>query len=131
MSICLKSLFASALIPLLLSNPAVAQVAGIAVAVSDREPIVAVASGYSVQRSILRRPVYNETDHQIGTIDDLIIDPGGNVTFVIIGAGRFVGSARHDVAVQVGHLANDNGRFVLSGATEEAILRLPKFEYVE
>ncbi len=131
MSICLKSFFASALIPLLLSNPAVAQVAGIAVAVSDREPIVAVASGYSVQRSILRRPVYNETDDQIGTIDDIIIDPGGNVTFVIIGAGRFVGSARHDVAVQVGHLANDNGRFVLSGATEQAILRLPKFEYVE
>ena len=131
MSICLKSLFASALIPLLLSYPAAAQVAGIAVAVSDRQPIVAVASGYSVQRSILRRPVYNETDHQIGTIDDLIIDPGGNVTFVIIGAGRFVGSARHDVAVQVGHLANDNGRFVLSGATEQAILRLPKFEYVE
>ena len=124
-----KLLAASALAALLLAAPARAQVAGFISLAVNMETMIAVTEGYSVQRSILRRVVYNEEEERVGTIDDLIIDPQGNTSFVIIGAGRFVGSARHDVAVQVGHLVNANGKFVLNGATAEAIRAMPQFEY--
>jgi hypothetical protein len=47
------------------------------------------------------------------------------LSFVIVGAGGFVGVGKHDVAIPV----QQDGKFVLSGATKEAIKTLPKFEY--
>jgi hypothetical protein len=53
------------------------------------------------------------------------------VSFVIIGAGGFVGVGRHDVAIPVNQLKQENGKIVLPGATKEAIKALPKFEYAK
>ena len=127
----LKIFTISALVLLLLSNPAPAQVAGFATMVINAETLTAVTEGYSVQKSLLQQPVYNEEEVQIGAIDDLIIDPAGSVTYAIIGAGGFVGNARHDVAIHLGHLSSQNGKFVLRGATAEAIRALPQFNYLQ
>ena len=127
----LKIFTISALVLFLLSNPAPAQVAGFATMVVNAETLTAVTEGYSVQKSILLQPVYNEEDEQIGAIDDLIIDPVGSVTYAIIGAGKYVGTARHDVAIHLGHLSSKNGKFVLRGATAEAIRALPQFNYLQ
>jgi len=51
------------------------------------------------------------------------------LSFVIVGAGGFVGVGKHDVAIPVNQLKQQDGKFVLSGATKEAIKTLPKFEY--
>ena len=64
-----------------------------------------------------------------GKIDDLIIAPDTAVSFVIVGAGGFVGLGKHDVAIPVTQLKQQDGKFVLPGATKEAIKALPKFEY--
>ena len=122
---------AAALLSLLLANPAPAQVAGFATMVVNAETLTAVTEGYSVQKSILLQSVYNDEDERIGIIDDLIIDPAGSVTYAIIGAGEFVGNARHDVAIHLGHLSSQNGKFVLRGATAEAIRALPPFNYLQ
>src|SRR3984893_19048471 len=106
-----------------------AQVAGstrLGVAVEEMKT---VALGWSAKKQILRQPVYNEQNQKVGTIDDLIIAPDTSVSFVILGAGGFVGVGKHDVAVPVNQLKQQDGRFVLPGATKEAIKALPEVEY--
>jgi sporulation protein YlmC with PRC-barrel domain len=108
---------------------AAAQVAGstrLGVAVEEMK---AVALGWSVKKQILGQYVYNEQNQRVGKIDDLIIAPDTAVSFVIVGAGGFVGLGRHDVAIPVAQLKQQDGKFVLPGASKEAIKALPKFEY--
>ena len=108
---------------------AAAQVAGstrLGVAVEEMK---AVALGWSVKKQILGQYVYNEQNQRVGKIDDLIIAPDTAVSFVIVGAGGFVGLGKHDVAIPVTQLKQQDGKFVLPGATKAAIKALPKFEY--
>ncbi len=42
-----------------------------------------------------------------------------------------MGVGRHDVAIPVNQLKQLDGKFVLPGATKEAIKALPKFEYAK
>ena len=108
-----------------------AQVAGsirLGVAVEEMR---ALAVGWSAKKQILRQVVYNEQNQKVGAIDDLIIAPDTSVSYVIVGAGGFVGVGRHDVAIPVNQLKQQDGKFVLPGATKEAIKALPKFEYAK
>jgi sporulation protein YlmC with PRC-barrel domain len=108
---------------------AAAQVAGSTTVGVAVEEMKAVALGWSVKRQILGQAVYNEEKQRVGKIDDLIIAPDTAVSFVIVGAGGFVGLGKHDVAIPVTQLKQQDGKFVLPGATKEAIKALPKFEY--
>jgi sporulation protein YlmC with PRC-barrel domain len=93
------------------------------------EELKAVALGWSAKKQVLGQSVYNEQKQRVGKIDDLIIAPDTAVSFVIVGAGGFVGLGRHDVAIPVSQLKQQDGKFVLPGATKEAIKALPHFEY--
>jgi sporulation protein YlmC with PRC-barrel domain len=93
------------------------------------EELKAVALGWSAKKQVLDQSVYNEQKQRVGKIDDLIIAPDTAVSFVIVGAGGFVGLGRHDVAIPVSQLKQQDGKFVLPGATKEAIKALPNFEY--
>jgi hypothetical protein len=108
---------------------AAAQVAGSTTVGVAVEEMKAVALGWSVKRQILGQAVYNEQKQRVGKIDDLIIAPDTAVSFVIVGAGGFVGLGKHDVAIPVTQLKQQDGKFVLPGATKAAIKALPKFEY--
>ncbi len=108
-----------------------AQVAGstrLGVAVEEMK---AVALGWSAKKQVLGQSVYNEQNQKVGTIDDLIIAPDTSVSFVIVGAGGFVGLGKHDVAFPVTQLKQQDGKFILPGATKDAIKALPKFEYAK
>jgi len=100
---------------------AAGQVAGSTTLGVTVEELKAVAIGWSAKRQILGKTVYR--------IDDIIVTPERAVSYVIIGAGGFVGLGRHDVAIPVNQLQEQDGKYVLSGATKEAIKALPKFEY--
>lgn len=106
-----------------------AQVAGSTTLGVAVEEMKAVALGWSVKKQILGQYVYNEQKQRVGKIDDLIIAPDTAVSFVIVGAGGFVGLGRHDVAIPVTQVKQQDGKFVLPGATKDAIKALPKFEY--
>jgi hypothetical protein len=108
-----------------------AQVAGstqLGVAVEEMK---IVALGWSAKKQVLRQSVYNEQDQKVGVIDDLIIAPDTSISYVIIGAGGFVGLHKHDVAFPVSQLKQRDGKYVLPGATKDAIKALPKFEYAK
>ena len=121
----------SCVILLASAGDAAAQIAGSTRLGVTVEEMRAVAVGWSAKKQILRQPVYNEQNQKVGTIDDLIIAPDTSVSFVIVGAGGFVGVGRHDVAIPANQLKQQDGKIVLPGATKEAIKALPKFEYAK
>ena len=116
---------------LALASPAMlhAQVAGstlLAVSVTEARE---VADGWSAKRQILGHAVFNDSNEKIGAVDDIIIAPDKSVTYAIIGAGGFLGVARHNVAIRVSQLKVNGDKLVLPGATKEALKQAPEFEY--
>jgi sporulation protein YlmC with PRC-barrel domain len=115
----------------LAGRSALAQVAGtttIGVAVAE---VDVVASGWSAKKQILGKQVINEKQQKVGKVDDIIIAPDRSVSYAIIGAGGFVGVARHDVAIPVDQIETQDGKLLLRGATKDAIKALPAFEYAK
>ena len=110
---------------------AMAQVAGSTRLGVSIEEVKIVASGWSAKKQILGKTVFNENNEKVGRIDDLIVAPTGELSFVIVGAGGFVGVGRHDVAIPVQQIQLQDGKFVLPGATKAAVKALPKFEYAK
>jgi PRC-barrel domain protein len=110
---------------------AMAQVAGSTRLGVSVEEVKIVASGWSSKKQILGKTVFNENNEKVGKIDDLIVAPTGELSFVIIGAGGFAGVGRHDVAIPVQQIQLQDGKFVLPGATKAAVKALPKFEYAK
>ncbi len=51
------------------------------------------------------------------------------MSYAIVGAGGFLGVGKHDIAIPASQLKQQDGKFVLPGASKEAIKALPKFEY--
>jgi hypothetical protein len=70
-----------------------------------------------------------EKNEKVGRIDDVIIAPDSSVSYAIVGAGGFLGVGKHDIAIPASQLTQQDGKFVLPGASKEAIKALPKFEY--
>ncbi len=106
-----------------------AQVAGSTVVGTDASTPAHLAMGWSVKKSLLGKTVYNEADQKVGKVDDLIIAPDKSVSYVIVGAGGFVGIGRHDVAIPVKQIQEQGGKLVMAGATRESIKSMPRFNY--
>ena len=90
-----------------------------------------MAVGWSAKKAILGKTVVNESGATVGKVEDLIIAPDKNVSYLIVGAGGFVGIGRHDVAVPVSQIENREGKLVMAGATKELVKAMPKFEYTD
>lgn len=106
-----------------------AQVAGSTkVGVSGTE-LRQVASGWSVKKSILDKEVYNDVGEKIGNVEDLIIAPDKKASYLIVGAGAFLGIRRHDVAFPVTQVQDLGAKLVIPGATKDALKSMPRFDY--
>ena len=88
-----------------------------------------LAQGWSAKKGILGKTVYNDAGAKIGKVEDLIISPQRNVSYLIVGAGGFVGIGRHDVAIPISEIRNENGRILMPGASKESVKALPAFAY--
>jgi hypothetical protein len=89
----------------------------------------ALLQGWSVKKSLLGKPVYNDQNEKIGAILDLVVAPGGSLSAAVISTGGFLGVATHDVAVPIDALDIRNGNFYLAGATKDALKATPEFQY--
>ena len=118
-----------ALAGLLLPLWAAAQVAGSTAASVTLTERHEVAMGWSAKRSVLGKTVYTEAGQKIGQVQDIIIAPGGKVSYLIIGAGGFIGIGRHDVAVPAAQVRDHGGRLEMPGATQDVIRTIPRFDY--
>jgi sporulation protein YlmC with PRC-barrel domain len=88
-----------------------------------------ITVGWSAKRQILGQSIYNDKGEAIGKADDIIIAPDKAVSYAIIGAGGFLGVGKHDVVIPVSQFKQSDGKFVLDGATKEALKAMPAFEY--
>jgi sporulation protein YlmC with PRC-barrel domain len=71
------------------------------------------------------------TGQKVGKVEDLIVAPSNDVSYVIVGAGGFVGIGRHDVAIPVSQIQDQGGKLVMAGATKDGIKALPSFNYAD
>jgi sporulation protein YlmC with PRC-barrel domain len=108
-----------------------AQVAGTTLLGVSVEEMRNVALGWSVKRTILGQPVYNDNNERVGSIDDIIIAPDKAISYAIVNAGGYLGLAKHDVAVPVSKFKLVEGKLVLPGATKEALKASPEFQYAQ
>ncbi|MFM0069313.1 PRC-barrel domain-containing protein [Paraburkholderia aspalathi] len=90
-----------------------------------------ILSGWSVKRSILRKPVFNENFDKIGTIYDIVVAPDKSVSYAIIDACEFIWIPNHDVEIHVDQLNFVDGKLVLPGATRDALKAMPAFQYAK
>jgi sporulation protein YlmC with PRC-barrel domain len=88
-----------------------------------------LALGWSVKNTLMGKMIYNEAGDKVGKVEDLIISPDRKVTYVIVGAGGFIGIGRHDVAVAVGQIQDNAGKLIMAGATKDMIKAMPVFTY--
>jgi sporulation protein YlmC with PRC-barrel domain len=113
----------------LISAPALGQVAGSTLVGVEYAEARDIATGWSAKRQLLGQAVYNDKNEKIGSVDDLIVAPNKDVSYAIIGAGGFIGLGKHDVAIPVSQFTQNEGKFVLAGATKDSIKAMPEFEY--
>jgi sporulation protein YlmC with PRC-barrel domain len=116
-------------IALMTSTIAQAQVAGSTVVGTAAADLREITLGWSANRQVLGQAVFNDKNERIGAVDDIVIAPDKAISYAIIGAGGFLGVGRHDVAIPVSQLTQVDGKFVLAGATKEALKAMPSFEY--
>ena len=88
-----------------------------------------LAMGWSVKKTLMGKIIYNDAGEKVGKVDDLIISPDKNLSYVIVGAGGFIGIGRHDVAIPVTQIQEQSGKLVMVGATKDTIKSLPQFTY--
>jgi sporulation protein YlmC with PRC-barrel domain len=90
--------------------------------------VVKVADGMRTGE-LKGKPVVNDKNERIGTIDDLIIGRD-KVLFGILQVGGFLGVGSHYVAVPYQELKITEGpKIVLPGASKEELKSLPEFKY--
>src|ERR1700731_2268969 len=116
-------------IALMTSTIAQAQVVGSTVIGTAAADLREVTLGWSANRQVLGQAVFNDKNERIGAVDDIVIAPDKAISYAIIGAGGFLGVGRHDVAIPVSQLKEDGGKFILAGASKDAIKAMPDFEY--
>ena len=86
-----------------------------------------VTKGWSANRSILGKPVYNEKNERVGSVDDIIVTRDKAVAYAIVSyAGGFLGLMKHNVDIPVSQFKFVDSKFVLPGATKEAFKASPE-----
>ena len=88
-----------------------------------------VTKGWSIKRSILGQPVYNETNDRVGSVDDVIVTRDKALSYGIINVGGFLGLMKHNVAIPVSQFKLVDNKLVLPGATKNALKASPEFQY--
>jgi hypothetical protein len=87
-----------------------------------------LATGYRSSK-IVGSTVVNDANQTVGSIDDLIITPGGQAPYVILSVGGFLGLGTKYVALPFTSLKIGDNKIVLPGGTKDALTSLPDFKY--
>ncbi len=89
-----------------------------------------VATGYRASK-IVGSEVYNGAGESVGTVDDVIVSNDGNVPYVVLAVGGFLGMGQRLVVVGSSSLAIKDGKIVIANASRDALKSLPEFKYAD
>jgi hypothetical protein len=89
-----------------------------------------LSTGYRSTK-IVGSNVVNDKNEAIGKIDDLIISRDDRALFAILSVGGFLGVGNRLVAVPYDRLtpSTDNRKFVVAGASKDALKTMPEYKY--
>ena len=127
-----KRALCSAIITIALLAPAgyaEAQVSGTTTLGITEVELKHVINGVRAKRQVLGKDVYNDKNEVVGKAEDLILSRDRAVSYVILGAGGFLGIGEHDVVIPVNQFKMTGDKMILAGATKESIRAMPRFEY--
>ncbi len=88
----------------------------------------AVAVGHRASK-IIGATVYNDDNHAIGKVSDLVVTPTDNVSFFILSVGGFLGMGAKDIAVNASRFMYAKNRVLLPNASKDELTRLPAFHF--
>ncbi|MBF0480664.1 MAG: amphi-Trp domain-containing protein [Desulfovibrionaceae bacterium] len=88
-----------------------------------------LAHAWSIKNDILGKDVFNEAREKVGAVVDLVVTPEDAVSYAIVGAGGFLGMAKHDVGIPVIQFKITDKHILLPGATKAAVKAMPPFKY--
>jgi hypothetical protein len=90
--------------------------------------IQAIDHGFQVSK-LLGRPVENDKDQKIGTLDDLVVTTD-HALFGVLQVGAFLGLGGHLIAIPYDSLkiSEDGRKIILAGASKEELGKLPQYE---
>ncbi|WP_341316633.1 PRC-barrel domain-containing protein [Paraburkholderia sp. IMGN_8] len=108
-----------------------AQVAGAQTIGISVEQSQLILEGWSAKKSLLGKPIYNDSGEKVGVLHDVIIAPDNAVSFAIVAAHQFLGVSQHDVAIPMSQLDYVDGKLVWAGATRDAVKSTPAFQYAK
>ena len=108
---------------------AAAQVAGGATLGVTVDEMKLLLLGWSAKKKLVDADVYNDKGDKIGEIDDIIVSPKKTVSHAIIGVGGFLGIGKHEVAIPMDQIKVVGGKFVIAGASKDALKAMPEFHY--
>ena len=97
----------------------------------SQQEINSAQKGWSAKKDIMGKTVYNDNNEKIGDVNDVIFSRNNSASFVVVGAGGFLGMGEHDVAVPLSRIKHDNDKLILPGATKEALKKMPEFRYAK
>lgn len=81
-------------------------------------------------KSLIGRTVKNTNGDTVGDIESVLVDAGGNVKYVVVGVGGFLGIGEKHVALPWNSLSiSDNGEKVVAGVTKEDLEKSPSYRY--
>lgn len=124
----LKSLSLSAPILLLASGLAMAQMATNS---GSHTTSSLASSDHWLASDIYKASVYDKSNNKIGEIDDLVLDPAGQIRTAVVGVGGFLGIGQKDVAIPFKDLqvAAQNGKEELVlDRTKQQLKEAPSYD---
>ncbi len=110
-----------------LSAPAFSQGAPQTVTLMKVDPQT-LATGYRTSK-VVGATVVNENNETVGTIDDLIVTPGGQAPYAVLSVGGFLGMGTKYIVVPFTSLKIIDKKMVLPGGTTDALKTHPEFKY--
>jgi hypothetical protein len=87
-----------------------------------------LATGYRTSK-VVGSTVVNDANETVGSIDDLIVTPGGQAPYAVLSVGGFLGLGTKYVVVPCTSLKIVNKKMVLPGGSKDALKALPEFKY--
>lgn len=103
------------------------------VSAEDTTTGTAVAAATAIDSTkLVGRNIINANGDTVGEIESVVIDQDGQVRYVIVGVGGFLGLGERDVALAWNELTiSENGEQVTINATKDQLAALPEHKFPE
>jgi sporulation protein YlmC with PRC-barrel domain len=90
----------------------------------------AVLADHSLRASkLLNAPVYNAKGEEIGTIDDILVDPKTGEARAVLAIGNYIGTANAMVAVPLSSVQIGAGHHMMPEATKDSLATMTPWTY--